>query len=191
MECRKYLKTVDPTCESHQECQWVPGNKKKKTKGICAPRGTVPTTKPKSTKKSSMNKVSGFGPFLKKIPGITYLEYYNNLPGDRKILLLGETHQTTFGCDTCYVKDGCVLISKYINALNSAQSQCVDFFIESNKRKKDKIGGASSVKTKRNYPIEDLETLRQQFSYLEFPEKKTFFSLFTYSRLGFTFSVMW
>jgi hypothetical protein len=236
MECRKHRKTVDPTCESHKECRWIPGDKKNKTKGVCVskvevstakskpttkqstkPTGkptktqclkyrktidptceshpecewvvgkgcqsktassikTQPTTKPTTHPKSSPSDKPDplFGPKLKKMTGFHHLAYFDNLPGGRKILLLGEFHNKYLGCPTCTQQEGCSIVTDYLKNLDQAAKKaghCLDVFVESMKHKKDKLGGGK--KPKKKYQIENVTDLRKNFTDLTQVEKNT------------------
>ena len=267
MDCKQYRKTVDPTCESHKECEWVPGNRKQKTKGFCRTKhkaketkpSTKPTTKPttktvktncrqylktkppkcelqpgcvwipgnrraktkgfcreeetdttsKHTKEPKTDKVpeskvspippkgkespaitkDGFGPLIKKITGIYQLSYFDVLPGDRKILLLGEDH-TIDGCATCQTTKGCMRISKYLDQLDKAKRECIDVFLESYKKRPKRIptessefeGGASSQQ-KKSYRVDTVNSLRTIFSDLPFSVRRDEDSGYPYLRI--------
>ena len=173
-QCRKHRKTKDPTCDSHLECEWVVGtgcrSRSASTKNTSSKAKL--TTQPKSSPNEQPDPL--FGPKLKKMTGFHHLAYFDNLPGGRKILLLGEFHDKYRGCPTCTQQEGCSVVTDYLKKLDQAAKKagrCLDVFVESHKHTKDKLGGGK--KPKKKYQIENVIDLRINFTDLTQVEKNT------------------
>ena len=114
--------------------------------------------------------VKRFGPFVNKLTGLREVQYYTGLPRNRTILLLGENHDTDHGCDSCLQrKEGCWLVTDYIKQLDRSRQECIDFFIEDAKilgydQYRDITSVQGGAKSRGNYQIESIETLRSNFT---------------------------
>ena len=152
------------------------------------PKSKVSPVQPKGKESPAITK-DGFGPLIKKITGIYQLSYFDVLPGDRKILLLGEDH-TINGCATCQTNKGCMRISKYLDQLDKAKRECIDVFLESYKKRPKRIptessefeGGASSQQ-KKSYQVDTVYSLRTIFSDLPFSVRRDEDSGYPYLRI--------
>ena len=169
-QCRKHRKTKDPTCDSHPECEWVVGagcrSRSASTKNTSSKAKL--TTQPKSSPNEQPDPL--FGPKLKKMTGFHHLAYFDNLPGGRKTLLLGEFHDIIYGCPTCTQQEGCSVVTDYLKKLDQAAEKagrCLDVFVETQKHKKDKLGGG------KKYLVENVVDLRIEFTDLTQEEKNT------------------
>ena len=170
-QCRKHRKTKDPTCDSHLECEWVVGtgcrSRSASTKNTSSKAKL--TTQPKSSPNEQPDPL--FGPNLKKMTGFHHLAYFDNLPGGRKTLLLGEFHDIIYGCPTCTQQEGCSVVTDYLKKLDQAAKKagrCLDVFVESHKHTKDKLGGGK--KPKKKYQIENVIDLRINLSLIHISE---------------------